>query len=240
MERVAFLIESTGQRIGCLLNPESLVRRRTAGIRVQRGITGTVAGQGLADDRILYTGGGATELLFDLVFDVSIAGSTITTEDVRDLTGPLWDLAENVQGDDAHARPPLARFLWGKSWNILGIVASVAERLEHFNAGGVPRRSWLRMRFFRVSKDAITEASGGPTLSPDAIEDYIPDETDVQVHRLLGQPAEGDQGVANERLDQLAFRYFGDASLWKALARLNGIVDPLRLEPGQELLIPKA
>ena len=31
MERVAFLIEETGERIACLLNPESLVVRRIAG-----------------------------------------------------------------------------------------------------------------------------------------------------------------------------------------------------------------
>ena len=36
MERAAFLIEDTNQRIGCLLNPESLVMRRVAGLRRAR------------------------------------------------------------------------------------------------------------------------------------------------------------------------------------------------------------
>ena len=31
MERATFLIESTGEQIGCLLNPASLVVRRLAG-----------------------------------------------------------------------------------------------------------------------------------------------------------------------------------------------------------------
>ena len=31
MERVAFLIEEANERLGCLLNPETLVLRRTAG-----------------------------------------------------------------------------------------------------------------------------------------------------------------------------------------------------------------
>ena len=33
MERAAFLIEDTNQRLECLLNPESLVVRRVAGVR---------------------------------------------------------------------------------------------------------------------------------------------------------------------------------------------------------------
>lgn len=33
MERVAFLIEPTGERLGCLLNPESVILRRAAGLQ---------------------------------------------------------------------------------------------------------------------------------------------------------------------------------------------------------------
>ena len=32
MERVAFLVERTGQRTGCMLNPEGLTLRRSAGV----------------------------------------------------------------------------------------------------------------------------------------------------------------------------------------------------------------
>jgi hypothetical protein len=36
MERVAFLLERSGERISCLLNPENLEARRTAGVRTRR------------------------------------------------------------------------------------------------------------------------------------------------------------------------------------------------------------
>jgi hypothetical protein len=62
MERVAFLIEETGERIVCLLNPESVVVRRTAGVRPRRSIGGSLAGSELADDALLFTGGGTTEM----------------------------------------------------------------------------------------------------------------------------------------------------------------------------------
>src|SRR5438105_1692360 len=110
MERVAFLIEATSERIGCLLNPETLVLRRAAGVRPRRSAGGLLTGGQLTDDPLLYTGGGRTELELDLLFDTSLAGSTITTDDVRDLTGPFWALAENATGADGYGQPPLVRF----------------------------------------------------------------------------------------------------------------------------------
>src|ERR1043166_10002984 len=86
MERVAFLLEKTGERIPCLLNPSSVVVRRLAGLRTRQSSTGPLTGAGLKDDPLLSTGGGMTEILLDLLFDISLAGATVTAEDVRDLT----------------------------------------------------------------------------------------------------------------------------------------------------------
>jgi hypothetical protein len=52
--------------------------------------------------------------------------------------------------------------IWGKSWNIPGIVVAVAERLEHFTAAGVPRRSWLRLRLLRVEAPTVPAATAAP------------------------------------------------------------------------------
>src|ERR1700694_1892821 len=109
MERVAFLLEETNERLGCLLNPESLVIRRVAGVLPRRSFGGQFTGMGLRDDPLLYTGGGRTELELNLLFDVSLAGSSMETSDVRDLTGPLWNLAENTRsatGPNGSRRPP--------------------------------------------------------------------------------------------------------------------------------------
>jgi hypothetical protein len=156
MERVAFLIEETNERLGCLLNPENLVVRRFAGVQTRRSLTGQLTGAGLTDDPLLFTGGGLTELQLDLLFDISLAGSSVRTDDVRDLTRPLWNLAENAASPTNYARLPVVRFIWGKSWNIPGVVIAVAERLEQFSSTGVPNRSWLRMRFVRVGEPALS------------------------------------------------------------------------------------
>jgi Contractile injection system tube protein len=236
MERVALLIETTGDRLGCLLNPESVVTRRHAGVQPRRSAGGKLTGAALADDPLLYTGGGHTELLLDLLFDVTVAGSTIVSDDVRDLTSPLWNLTENGAAGNGYGRPPLVRFVWGKSWNIPGVVTAVAERLEQFTSTGTPHRSWLRLRFLRVGEaEAAADASGARALAlakaqagPQLGEDQ------VAIHRVLGA---GD-GLAGERLEDIAFLYYGDPSAWRVIAAFNGIDDPARVPAGTLLRIP--
>lgn len=247
MERVAFLLETSGERIGCLLNPENLVVSRTAGVRPRRSAGGTLTGSGMADDPLLYTGGGRTELRLKLLFDVSLAGSSINATDVRELTSPFWQLAENVGGQEAYGRPPLVRFVWGKSWNIPGIVAAVAERLELFTPEGAPTRSWLHMKFLRASEPSVAQptpprftldtaleaaAEPGPAAPASATPEAELPEANIRVHQV----------AAGERLDQIASRYYGyygHPSLWRWLAAFNGIADPLHIPAGVLLQIPQ-
>ncbi|MGG6295127.1 LysM peptidoglycan-binding domain-containing protein [Leptolyngbya sp. AN02str] len=231
MERVAFLLEQTGDRLGCLLNPESLVRRRVAGVHTRRSLDGVLTGSARADDTLLYTGGGTTDLMLNLVFDVAIAGSSITTEDVRDLTEPLWNLAENRTGLDGYGQPSVVRFVWGKSWNIPGVIAAISERLETFTQAGVPRRSWVRMRFLRI-QESPQKASSEPSGDQSAV--YLRtvtnvSEQDTQVYEVVGP---------GDRPDAIAFRFYDNPFLWRLICLYNQIDDPLHLQPGQLIRVP--
>ena len=101
MERVAFLIEDTNQRIGCLLNPESLIIRRRAGVRARQSAGGLVTGADLADDQLLYSGGGNTELTMNLLFGVSLAGSSVPLADGNTVTATTGYIAESIRSPDA-------------------------------------------------------------------------------------------------------------------------------------------
>lgn len=244
MERVAFLLEESGERLGALLNPESLEVRRTAGIQPRRTAGGQLTGAGLADDPLLYTGGGRTELDMDLLFDVSLVGTSVPVEDVRALTHPLWLLAENIAGEERFGRPPVIRFVWGKAWNIPGVVAAVAERLERFTPSGIPQRSWLRLRMLRVADQAPfpEELGGDATASdlpatPPLPDDLTVPETEIRVHVPLGDGEDDQQ--SGERIDQIAARYYGgNPALWRLVARYNQIDDPNRLPAGEPIRIP--
>jgi nucleoid-associated protein YgaU len=56
--------------------------------------------------------------------------------------------------------------------------------------------------------------------------------SDVLVHEVTGA------GDSAERLDELAQRYYGDASMWREIANANGITDPTGLVAGTLLRIP--
>jgi nucleoid-associated protein YgaU len=235
MERVAFLVEQTGERLGCLLNPDSLVFRRTAGLRSRPGTGGLATASGLTDDPVLLTGGGRTELELELLFDISLVGSTIETEDVQDLTRPLWNLAENRSVvTDGYGLPPAVRFVWGKAWNLLGYVSAVAERFERFSATGTPQRSWIRMRLRRTAglvgagmAPSAASSSGGAATTQLAGQ-ALPSDEQMTAHAV----------VSGERIDEIASRYYGDPAWWRALAAFNGIADPSTIPPPDTLQVP--
>src|SRR5262249_60539212 len=110
MERVAFLVEKTGERIPCLLNPASVVVRRLAGVRARQSSSGPLTGSTLKDDPLLHTGGGMTEILLDLLFYVSLAEADVSVEDVRGLTGPPNELGEGRASGRGCDHSPRAHF----------------------------------------------------------------------------------------------------------------------------------
>ena len=247
MERVTLLIEATGERLSCMLNPDSLVMRRHAGIRPRRFHGGRLGGGDLPDDPLLYTGGGWTELDLDLLFDLSLRGSQLRREsegeepatglDVRELTGPLWELAENVRQRDQKPGPPIVRFMWGRHWNVPGVVLAVAERLEQFAADGAARRSWLRLRLRRVA--GTQQAAEQTTGLPEGAEWPTGDEPVPDDELLVHDVGPGETPPSSdERIDVLATRYYGNPRMWRMIASFNGIADPTKLPSGQTLRLP--
>jgi hypothetical protein len=251
MERAVFLLEKDNTRIPSLLNPESVTMQRTAGVRLRSSSSGPMVTGGTAYDPLLYTDGGRTELTLDLLFDVSLVpetapGATPDTvqtsvpEDVRDLTRPLMVLAEGPVGDSEQT-VPYVRFIWGKAWNLRGVVVAAAERLEYFTEAGVPQRSWLRMRFVVVpepdtegSPDESTDAQ--PPISLDPEQDI--DADDLETHEAISDGEDGEGASSSERLDEISTRYYGTPSLWRLIAEFNNIDDPTEDLSGRTLQVP--
>ena len=235
MERVAFLVDATGERIDCLLNPESLEVRRLAGVRTRTSAGGQLVGAGLADDPLLFTGGGRTELVLDLLFDVELVEAAVAPHDVRELTGPLWRLAENSAQERGSVRPPLIRLVWGKSWNLPGVVVAVAERFDAFGPTGVPRRSWLRLKLVRVAEPATAQRKTfDEELSASASAPAVPAAGAVQI---VGDGSRaGDQNSG--RFDLVAAQALGNPFQWRVLADHNGIANPLDVPGGTVLGVP--
>lgn len=247
MDRVAFLIESTGERLDCLLNPETLELTRQSGVRQKRSVGGMVTGSGLADDPLLYTGGGTTEVKLDLLFDVSLEDASATRggqplDDVRQLTQRIWQLAENVSGE-SRGELRIVRLVWGKAWNIPGVVVSVAERFECFTPEGVPQRSWLRLRFRRVPEPPAAPEQAAAPLPESAVQnpDWLEGAGDFPTVETIGG-SEGEEGARplSEPLYLTASQQGLPPSAWRPIAYLSKIDDPFHIPPGTQLRLPSA
>ncbi|MFG2100093.1 hypothetical protein ACGFJ5_05760 [Micromonospora echinaurantiaca] len=234
MERVAFLVDATGDRVDCLLNPETVQVTRLAGIRPRGAPGGQLTGAGLADDPLVFTGGGRTELVLDLLFDVDFAEGQVRPTDVRALTRPLWLLAENSATEHGWLRPPLVRLVWGKTWNVPGVIVAVAERFDAFTVTGSPRRSWLRLKLVRVAESADRAQEGfAEELAAAGTPAAVPGSAVVAAGDGAAQP-----DYSGVRFDLLAHDALGSPLRWRLLAEHNRITDPLTVPAGTALAVP--
>ncbi|MET8119963.1 hypothetical protein [Micromonospora sp. NPDC005189] len=234
MERVAFLIDSSGERVDCLLNPETVQVTRLAGVRPRGAAGGQLTGSGLADDPLVFTGGGRTELVLDLLFDVDFVEAQVRPADVRVLTRPLWMLAENSTAEHGWLRPPLVRLVWGKTWNVPGVIIAVAERFDAFTGTGSPRRSWLRLKLVRAAETADqAEAGFAEELAAASTPTAAPGSAVIAAGDGAAEP--GRSGV---RFDLLANDALGSPLRWRLLAEHNRITDPLAVPAGTTLAVP--
>jgi hypothetical protein len=268
MERCAFVIEDsdrqgTTERLSCLLNPNTLVFRRLAGLRPRHSLAGALTQQALTDDPLIQTGGGTTELRLDLLFDVNLPGTAVSMRsavpnpndapdvesnaapsDVRDLTRPLWNLAENRSRSGQVPGPPRVRFVWGKAWDFPAMVVAIAERMECFTPEGVPQRSFVRLRLLRADERIAPEesaSSAGADLETFAapLEDEPLSPLDVLPPDEMPVPEEYESYVSpGGPMYLTALLRLGDVSGWRKLAELNPDIDPVFVPPGTVLRLP--
>jgi nucleoid-associated protein YgaU len=133
-----------------------------------------------------------------------------------------WTNADTAPGDPAPS-PPELLFTWGAltingQHTFIGVLSKVNVTYELFARDGRPIRA-------RVS---LTLESTPQTLLP-----TNPSSGAERAHRrhVLRR---------GEALHSIAFATYGNAALWRDIARANGIDNPFRLLPGRELLLPDA
>ncbi|GAA0587830.1 LysM peptidoglycan-binding domain-containing protein [Streptomyces crystallinus] len=116
--------------------------------------------------------------------------------------------------------PPWVVFEWGSfsTARFTSYVASVDAAYTLFSTTGVPIRATCQMRLHEIPSKAKWQNPTSGAL------------TARRVHRV----------VAGDTLQSLAWRQYGDATVWRAIAEANGIDDPSRVRSGTELILPAA
>ncbi|MFI1887847.1 CIS tube protein [Streptomyces jumonjinensis] len=113
---------------------------------------------------------------------------------------------------------PWVRFDWGasKTTSFDGVLSSLSVSYTLFDVDGKPLRATCALSIEEASVDPPGQ---NPTSGSREAR---------RTHRV----------VAGDSLPLLAWREYGDATAWRAIAEANGIDDPTRLIPGGELVVP--
>ncbi len=149
-------------------------------------------------------------------------GEKLSTELLVDTSDTLEDVREkyvnrlrglmNVNRD-LHA-PPIVRLVWDRQV-FRGVVESLSVTYVLFRPDGVPLRARIA-----VSLKEYRPVEIQPTTSSPDVE---------KTHTVR----------RGETLSGIAAKVYRDGTVWREIARANGIRDPRRLEPGRVLVLPR-
>jgi len=145
---------------------------------------------------------------------------TPTGTTVQDEVEALLSCCEVTLASIAADQPctPWVFFQWGSfsTASFIAYVQSVQATYTLFNQSGTPIRATCDLTITQIP--LLTQGQNPTSGALEA----------SRTHRV----------VAGDTLQSLAWREYGDATAWRAIARANGIDDPMRLDVGRELLIP--
>ncbi|MEN8582294.1 hypothetical protein ABFP37_06270 [Burkholderia sp. RS01] len=161
-----------------------------------------------------YKGPMPSKLALEMFFDASGKQDDAVVQRVEKLFACCAPTDASLKQNKGS--PPWVLFRWGKLTGFLAYVSSVQVKYTLFTAAGLPVRATCTV--------TLEEISGDPPKQNPSSGGLVP--------RRLHVLVEGDT------LAGIAYREYGDASLWRAVAAANGIDDPMRLRPGNSVMLP--
>ena len=161
-----------------------------------------------------FTGSDPAKLTLEMFFDATAKMDDSVVKAVETLFECCVPTSESLQ--QKKGSPPWVILRWGGLTGFCAYVSNVAAKYTLFTPSGTPVRAVCT-----VTIEEIAGELGGqnPTSGALAAQD---------THTL----------VSGDTLPMVAFRHYGDPTLWRAIADANGIDDPMRLRAGTTLLVP--
>ena len=163
---------------------------------------------GLSSPILQFVHGNLRTLEMELFFD-----TTDRRTDVRDETQKITDLLKI--DPELHA-PPVIRVAWG-SLQLRCVLARANQKFVKFLEDGRPMRARVSVNFSEF---------------------VDPEREAKEVNRQTADFTKAYTVRRGDTLTAIAFRFYEDPALWRPIAIANGIDDPRRLVPGQELHVP--
>lgn len=197
-------------RIDFQFNPKELVVAKAA--KWDRKAGGGKKNSGPVE----YQGPAPSKLALEMFFDASRVQDGSVVKVVDQLFSCC--VPTGSSGSSNKAAPPWTQFRWGALTGFMGYIGSVSVKYTLFTSAGLPVRATATVTLEEISGEP---AGQNPTSGALAAR---------RVHSV----------IHGDTLAGLAYREYGKASLWRAVAAANNIDNPMRLAPGTAVFLPAA
>jgi nucleoid-associated protein YgaU len=161
-----------------------------------------------------FSGSEPCKLTLEMFFDASGTHDGSVVEAVEKLF--TCTVPTDASAGKQKPSPPIVILHWGAIASFPAFVTSVSAKYTLFTSTGLPIRALCSVALEEMPNEPWRQ---NPTSGSDTVR---------RAHTLL----EGDS------LASVAYAEYDDAAAWRAIARFNGIDDPMRLVPGTRLLLP--
>jgi hypothetical protein len=214
VQKAELRVIETKTSIKCWFNPSTLKLSRIASWQ-----TRPVARQ--AAPNTTYLGGKPEVLQLELLLHAQYGQSGTDVQSAIDQLFALLDPTCNVKGaPEGTKRPPTVQFSWGQYVSFDAICESVTVNEELFDVDGSPLRAsvTLQLRQREPEPGQATPPGQNPT-------------TRAVLANRSHTIRYGDS------LASIAYKHYGDPTRWREIGEANDIDDPLRLVPGNALVV---
>jgi nucleoid-associated protein YgaU len=206
----AFLLIEDGTKLPCIFNPKDFSVTKS-----NSWSTKEVPSQSAVTPT--FGGGQPQELTLALLFDATLLTPKMS---VTQVTVALFKSmkASKKEPGKSKLRPPTLKFEWG-AFSFLGVTKSLTVQYQLFRENGEPIRADVKLTLMQwdvlgaawKGQNPTTRSAGG--LGAHIVRD-------------------------GDSLPSIAYRLYGDPTLWRPIAEANGIDDPLSLRSGLTLSVP--
>ena len=161
-----------------------------------------------------FAGADPSKLSLEMFFDEAETRDGSVVGNVERLLGCCVPTEESR--GRKKACPPLVVFHWGQIVGFPAFVTQVSAKYTLFASDGTPLRATCSVSLEELAGDLSGQNPTSGALA-------------ARRHHTV---------VDGDSLASVAYREYGDPTMWRALAAYNGIDDPMRLRAGTELLVP--
>lgn len=158
-----------------------------------------------------FGGGSPEKFTLKLFLDASFMGPL-------GVSGYIWILKRLMLKPPIAAlfdQPPLVMFVWGLTTSQMSYIESLDYEYSLFSPGGKPLQAEVTLTLVEYNIEWLSFLPINPTSRSEARKTWVVTE--------------------GQTLDWIAFQEYGDSAHWRHIARVNSLMNPMQLRPGQIL-----